>query len=84
MDKPFQLVFGDGAPLGSLEVDRWLGIALLSTLAPMLYVFLTMLPLGCCEHQRHCDRLLDYSYGIGVNHIGTMVTVGPSTLCRTP
>lgn len=84
MDTPFKVVFGDGgAPLGSLKVERWLGIALLSTLGPMLYIFLAMLPLGCCEHQRHCDRLLDYSYGIGVTHIGTIVSSGrPSNACK--
>lgn len=70
MDAPYRTAFGKGAPLHSLGLDRCLGIAILSTLGPLLYVVLGMLPLGCCEHKRHCDRLLDYSYGIGVNHIG--------------
>jgi len=47
-----------------------IGIAILSTLGPLLWVLIGMIPMGCCEHKYHCDRLLDYSYGIGVNHIG--------------
>ena len=66
------MIFGnDGAPLQVLKVQRWVGIVMLSVLGPLLYIVLGMLPLGCCEHKYHCDRLLDYSLGIGVNHIET-------------
>ena len=52
-------------------MPEWVAMLICSVIAPAIWVLLTQLVFGCCEHPYHTNRLLDYSLGLGINHIET-------------
>ena len=48
----------------------WIITATASLLIPLIWFVVSAWMIGC-EHQSHLDRLLDYSYAVGIDHIET-------------
>jgi hypothetical protein len=48
----------------------WIFTATAALFIPLIWFVVSAWMIGC-EHQSHLDRLLDYSYAVGIDHIET-------------